>query len=251
VKLYPAIDILDGRAVRLVKGAFDAKTVYQADPLDAARAWTQAGALRLHVVDLDGARSGAPVNLEHLRRIAGELDVPVQYGGGLRSADAVQRALDAGASRIVLGTGALTNPELLAQTLAEHGAERTVVSVDVRGGQVSIDGWTKAAGTPVADVFARLVQEGARELAYTDVDRDGMLEGIDTTAIAEVARAAGGAQLIYSGGIASLDDLRELARLRAERSLEGLAGVIVGKALYERRFTVAQAQSALGEHPAP
>jgi phosphoribosylformimino-5-aminoimidazole carboxamide ribotide isomerase len=249
VKLYPAIDILGGNAVRLVKGDFDAKTVYDEDPLAAARGWTQAGARQLHVVDLDGARSGEPVNLQHLRRITGELAVPVQYGGGLRSRRAIADALAAGAERVILGTAALLQPELLAGALAEHGPERVVVSVDVRDGKVSIDGWTRAAETPVRDVFAGLIAQGVRELAYTNVDRDGMLEGVNLDDLAGVARATEGASLIYSGGIGALADLEQLAGLRAQRALHGLSGVIVGKALYEGRFTIAQAQAVLaGEH---
>ena len=144
MRLYPAIDILGGNAVRLVRGDFDAGTVYDEDPLSAARAWTEAGATRLHVVDLDGARTGTPVNLEHLRRIAG-LGVPVQYGGGLRSLEAIQDALAAGAQRVILGTAAFTEPELLDAALDAHGPERVLVSVDVRDGNVVIEGWTEAA----------------------------------------------------------------------------------------------------------
>jgi phosphoribosylformimino-5-aminoimidazole carboxamide ribotide isomerase len=246
VKLYPAIDILGGNAVRLVKGDFDAKTVYDPDPLAAARAWAQAGARQLHVVDLDGAKRGEPVNLEHLRRIAGETGLPVQYGGGLRSPQAIADALAAGADRAILGTAALTDPELLARALTEHGAERVVVSVDVRDGKVAIDGWTRAAETPVREVFARLLDQGVRELAYTNVDRDGMLEGINVDDLVWTAKAAEGAHLIYSGGIGTLADLERLATLHSEHAADSLSGVIVGKALYEGRFTIAQAHDALG-----
>jgi phosphoribosylformimino-5-aminoimidazole carboxamide ribotide isomerase len=244
VRLYPAIDILDGNAVRLVRGDFAASTVYDEDPLSAARAWTQAGARFLHVVDLDGARSGEPVNLEHLRRIAA-LGVPVQYGGGLRSPEALDEALAAGADRVILGTAALTDPDLLEQALEEHGPERVVVSVDVRGGQAAIEGWTKAAGVGVHEVVVRLLEQGVRELAYTNVDRDGMLGGPSLDDLASVARSAQHARLIYSGGIGELADLERLAELRARDGLDSLAGVIVGKALYEGRFTIAEAQAAL------
>jgi phosphoribosylformimino-5-aminoimidazole carboxamide ribotide isomerase len=244
VNLYPAVDILGGSAVRLVKGDFEAKKVYDEDPLSAARGWTEAGALRLHVVDLDGAKRGEPVNLEHLRRIA-ELGVPVQYGGGLRSLGALDRALAAGASRVVLGTAAFTDPELLDRALEKHGPERVVVSVDVRGGEVSIEGWTKAADVGVEEVFAGLIARGVLEFACTNVDRDGMLEGVNLDDVRWAASAAHGGRLIYSGGIGRIEDLQRLAKLRTEVGLESLAGVIVGKALYEGRFTIAEAHAAL------
>jgi phosphoribosylformimino-5-aminoimidazole carboxamide ribotide isomerase len=238
--LYPAIDILEGNAVRLVKGEFDAKKVYDEDPLDAARGWTEQGASYLHVVDLDGAKTGEPKNLENLRRIAGELGVPVQYGGGLRSAQAVSDALAAGATRVILGTAAFTEDGLLEQALAEHGQERVLVSVDVRGGHVTTAGWTETSEVTTEAVVDSLARRGARNLVFTNVDRDGMLEGPDLEEVRGVARATQGS-LIYSGGIGRLVDLEGLLDL-GESSLEG---VIVGKALYERRFTVAEAQEAL------
>jgi phosphoribosylformimino-5-aminoimidazole carboxamide ribotide isomerase len=240
VILYPAIDILDGSAVRLVKGDFDAKKVYDEDPLAAARGWTEEGAKYLHVVDLDGAKTGAPVNLEHLRRIAGELGVPVQYGGGLRSAQAVRDALAAGAERVILGTAAFTQEGLLEQALGEHGRERVLVSVDVRGGHVTTAGWTKTTEITTEAVIDSLTERGATDLVFTNVDRDGMLEGPDLEEVRRVAQVVMGS-LIYSGGIGQLADLEGLASL-GEQSLEG---VIVGKALYERRFTVSEAQVAL------
>jgi phosphoribosylformimino-5-aminoimidazole carboxamide ribotide isomerase len=237
--LYPAIDILEGSAVRLVKGDFAAKKVYDEDPLEAARAWVAAGARHLHVVDLDGARAGAPANLEHLRRIAGELGVPVQYGGGLRTLEAVGGALAAGAQRAILGTAAFTDPDLLDAALARW-PERIVVSVDVRGGHVTTAGWTEGTELSAEAVIASLHERGARELVFTNVDRDGMLEGPDLAEVDRVARAVRG-RVIYSGGIGALEDLRGLAAL----GRASLAGVIVGKALYERRFTVPEALAVL------
>ncbi|HWX97034.1 MAG TPA: 1-(5-phosphoribosyl)-5-[(5-phosphoribosylamino)methylideneamino]imidazole-4-carboxamide isomerase [Solirubrobacteraceae bacterium] len=244
MNLYPAVDILGGSAVRLVKGDFDAKTVYDEDPSSAARSWVQAGARFLHVVDLDGARRGEPVNLEHLRRIAA-LGVPVQYGGGLRSLEALDQALGAGAARVILGTAAFTDELLLERALEAHGPERIVVSVDVRGGEVSVEGWTRAAAVGVREVLATLIERGVRELAYTNVDRDGMLGGLDFEDLIGVAKAAERGHLLYSGGIGDIEDLRHLAKLRREAHLENLSGVIVGKALYEGRFTIEQAHEAL------
>jgi len=240
VKLYPAVDILGGNAVRLRQGEFDAKKVYEQDPLSAARAWQEEGARFLHLVDLDGARSGKPVNLEQLRRITSELDVAVQYGGGLRSAEAVEDALDAGAARVILGTAALTDPDLLRRALDAHGPERVLVSVDARDGRVATAGWTHTIELTPVQAVERLQASGVQGLVYTNVDRDGMLDGPDLESVRAVAEAVSG-RLLYSGGIGKLADLERLARLR-KASLEG---VIVGKALYERRFTVAQAEAAL------
>jgi phosphoribosylformimino-5-aminoimidazole carboxamide ribotide isomerase len=240
VILYPAIDIADGKAVRLVQGDFAARTVYDDDPLAAARSWVEAGARFLHVVDLDGARTGAPQNLHHVERITAQLRVPVQVGGGLRSLPAVRDALRAGAERIVLGTAAYTDVDFLDDVLAGF-AERTVVSVDTRGGHVSTSGWTKTTQMLAPDVIGRLQDRGVRSFVFTDVDHDGMLDGPDLDAVRRVAEVVRG-RFIYSGGIGSLEHLRALAGLRQVN----LAGVIVGKALYERRFTVAEAAAALG-----
>jgi phosphoribosylformimino-5-aminoimidazole carboxamide ribotide isomerase len=236
VILYPAVDILDGQAVRLVQGDFSARTVYVDDPLDAALAWVEAGARALHVVDLDGARAGAPRNLEAIRRICAETQVPVQIGGGVRAAPHLDAALEAGAARVVLGTAAYEDPPLLESVLANHG-DRVAVAVDVRGGRVSAAGWTQDTGLEPLAAIARLQQAGVRAIVYTNVDRDGMLEGPDLDEARRVADAVEGT-LVWSGGIGELAHLEALATLPLE-------GVIVGKALYERRFTVAEGNAAL------
>ncbi len=237
--LYPAIDIAGGRAVRLVQGDFDAETVYEDDPFAAASAWVDAGARYLHVVDLDGARSGSPQSLHHVERIAGELGVPVQVGGGLRSVEAVRDAFAAGAARIILGTAAFTDPEFLDEVIAQF-AERTVVSVDTRGGFVSTAGWTQKTTLAAADVIASMQDRGVRAFVFTNVDKDGMLEGPDLDEVRAVAEVVRG-RFMYSGGIGRREDLVALAALRQVN----LAGVIVGKALYERRFTIAEGHEAL------
>ena len=236
--LYPAIDILEGKAVRLRQGRFDHATVYADDPLAAAQAWVSAGARALHVVDLDGARAGRPVNLEHVRAITRSVTVPVQLGGGLRSASAVEDAFAAGAARVVLGTAAYEDPRLLDTVLDDHG-DGVAVAVDVRHGRVATAGWTKSTDQAPEAVIARLNATGVGHIVYTDVDRDGMLEGPDVVRIAQLAEAVT-ARLIYSGGIGAAAHLRALANVDLE-------GVIVGKALYERRFSVADGQAALGE----
>ena len=237
--LYPAIDIADGQAVRLVKGDFAAKTVYRDSPLEAARAWVDAGARFLHVVDLDGARTGSPKSLEHLERITNELHVPVQYGGGLRSFQAVRDALRAGAERVILGTAAFTDVDFLDDVLASF-RERIIVSVDTRGGNVATSGWQETTQMPAEGVIERLQHRGVRSFVYTNVDRDGMLEGPDLDEVRRIAAVVRG-RFLYSGGIGSADDLRALAALRQVN----LGGVIVGKALYEGRFTVDEGQRAL------
>jgi phosphoribosylformimino-5-aminoimidazole carboxamide ribotide isomerase len=245
VRLYPAIDILGGNAVRLVKGDFDAKKVYDEDPLSAARGWVEAGAGYLHVVDLDGAKAGEPVNLDQLRRIAGESGVPVQYGGGLRSARAVGEALAAGAARVILGTAAMFDPTVLRECLTAHGPDRILVGVDVRGGEVVTHGWLQGTDVQAHVAFDALRERGVRNFVFTSVDHDGMLDGPNRDEVASVAKAVEGGSVIFSGGVGELSDLQALADLRNELSLDALAGVIVGTALYEKRFTVAEAKATL------
>jgi phosphoribosylformimino-5-aminoimidazole carboxamide ribotide isomerase len=237
--LLPAIDILDGKAVRLTQGDFDAQTVYDPDPLDAARRWVDQGARALHVVDLDGARSGRPANLDHVARISNSLGVPVQVGGGLRSIGSVVDAITAGAARVVLGTAAFTDVDFLDEALAMYG-ERVAVSVDARDGMLATSGWTEQTTIPVETVVQRLGGRGVHRFIYSSIDNDGTLTGPDLDAARRVAEAVRGT-FVYSGGISSLEDLTALAALRQVN----LSGVIVGKALYEGRFTVADAIAAL------
>jgi phosphoribosylformimino-5-aminoimidazole carboxamide ribotide isomerase len=242
VIFFPAIDIRGGRAVRLVQGDYNRETAFDADPLDAARRWQSQGAEALHVVDLDGAREGAPVNLEHVLRICEAASVPVQVGGGLRESGDVAAVLEAGAARAVLGTAALADPALIEALADEHG-ERIVVSTDVRDGRVAVEGWGRQAAIGAAELIGDLARRGVRRFVYTRVEVDGTLEGPDLTGLRVAAGAAAdqGTELVYSGGIGALDHLRALA---AER-LPALAGVIVGRALYEGRFTVDEGRAAL------
>ena len=237
--LYPAIDIYGGRAVRLVEGRFEDSTTYHDDPLDAAQSWVDAGARYLHVVDLDGAKNGEPRSIEHLRRIVAGTGVPVQYGGGLRTVGAVRDALRAGAERAIVGTAAFRDIDFLDEIVATWGP-RVVVSIDVRGGKISTAGWTESTDLPAAEAIHRLHDRGVASFVYTNVDRDGKLEGPDTAEVAQIAHEVRG-RFLYSGGIGKREDLIALAELRQVN----LAGVIVGKALYEKRFTVAEGQAAL------
>jgi phosphoribosylformimino-5-aminoimidazole carboxamide ribotide isomerase len=242
VILLPAIDIRDGHAVRLTRGDYAAETVYDDDPEDAARRWLEQGARALHVVDLDGAREGEPRNLEHVRRIARAAAVPVQVGGGLRDFEAVTAALEAGADRVVLGTAALAEPELVVSLAAEHG-ERIVVGVDARHGHVAVEGWERETQAVPVSTVAHLAGRGVRRFVFTPVEVDGTLGGPALQELEGVSRTASefGAKLIYSGGVGSLDDLRALR----EAALDSLEGVIVGRALYEGRFTVSEGQAVL------
>lgn len=241
--LMPAVDIQGGRAVRLRQGQFDDETVYADDPLEAARAFVNAGAKFLHVVDLDGAREGRPVNLNQLERIVNGVGVPVQYGGGLRSLDSIKAALEAGAGWVTVGTAAYADPAFLAEAVQGY-LPRLIIAVDVRGGKVSLSGWTEQTELTPEQLIERLQDQGATKFLYTNADRDGMLEGVGLDEVRRIAEVVRGRFLI-SGGVGSLDDLRALRDL----GLPNLMGVIVGKALYEARFTVAEAQAELDAAP--
>ncbi|HKH40601.1 MAG TPA: 1-(5-phosphoribosyl)-5-[(5-phosphoribosylamino)methylideneamino]imidazole-4-carboxamide isomerase [Solirubrobacterales bacterium] len=238
--LFPAIDIRGGRAVRLIQGDYEKETAYDDDPVVAARRWVDGGARWLHIVDLDGARAGEPVNLEHVRRIVATVNVPVQLGGGLRDSKKVEEAISSGAERVVLGTAAVRDPEMAEAIAAAHG-DRVVASVDSRSGKVAAEGWTEGTDLGTTEVIAELTRRGLSRFVFTPVDVDGLMEGPDLDALRGVADATDG-ELIYSGGIGSLEDLRAVAGL----GLENVEGVIVGRALYEQRFSVAEARAALG-----
>jgi phosphoribosylformimino-5-aminoimidazole carboxamide ribotide isomerase len=240
-ELYPAVDILGGRAVRLVQGDFSRKTEYAADPLDAGARWVAEGARWLHVVDLDGARAGRPANLHNLKRMAAELDVPIEYGGGLRDSGSARKALEIGAQRVVIGTAAFAVPSMLDQLLADD-PDRLAVAIDVRGGRISTGGWAEVTDLEPHTSVEQLAARGVGCFVYTDVDRDGTLDGVAADAFVRVCTAAGERRVIYSGGIGTIDHLRALAAL----DISNLEGVIVGKALYEGRFSVAEGRAALG-----
>lgn len=238
--LYPAIDIRGGKAVRLLQGDYARETAYDADPVDAARRWADEGAEFLHVVDLDGAKAGEPRNLESVRRIAAAVGCPIQVGGGLRDEASVAAVLDAGAERVVIGTAALRDPDFL-QAMVDTHAERVVVSVDARDGKVSLSGWTETSDVDVADAVADLSRRGVSRFLCTAIEVDGTMEG---PAIGELSRiaAATEAQVIASGGVGVLADLEAIAAM----STSNIEGAIVGRALYEQRFTVPEAIEALG-----
>jgi phosphoribosylformimino-5-aminoimidazole carboxamide ribotide isomerase len=239
VILYPAIDIRGGQAVRLTQGDYDRETAYDADPVDAAMRWAGEGAEFLHVVDLDGAKAGKPRNLEVVQRIAAAVACPIQVGGGLRDADAVAAVLEAGAERAVIGTAALRDPDFL-QAMVDAHAGRIVVSVDARDGKVSLAGWTEDSDVDVVDAVASLGERGVERFLCTAIEVDGTMQGPAIDELNRIA-AATDAQVLASGGVGALADLELLSRVTAPN----VEGVIVGRALYESRFTVSEGITAL------
>ena len=239
--LYPAIDLLGGRAVRLHRGERESAKVYAEDPAAQARAFVQEGAQALHVVDLDAA-FGEPRQLRLIERIAQEAaPAPVQVGGGVRDLGAAEDTLAAGASRVVLGTAAVEKPALAGSAVARFGAERVAVGIDIKDGRAATRGWTEARGPTAVALAEALAGHGVAWLVVTAIARDGTLEGFDLALLRDVARAAPHAHLIASGGAGELAHLRGLAAAGLPR----LAGAIAGTALYERRFTLREAQAAL------
>jgi phosphoribosylformimino-5-aminoimidazole carboxamide ribotide isomerase len=235
VIVYPAIDILDGRVVRMTQGDFATVDEVARSPLEAAKRFVAEGADWLHVVDLDGARTGTPANLDHIRAIANRFTVKIQAGGGIRDFDTAEAFAEAGVSRIVVGTAAIRDKELIGRLVDRH-ADGMAVAVDARNGMVAASGWTETTNVAVADLARDLAIQGVPTIIYTNVSVDGTLQGVDLVSTEIVARAFGG-DLIYSGGIGSVDDVAALARLRHR----GLRGVIIGRAIYMGRFTLAQA----------
>lgn len=230
--VYPAIDIKSGQCVRLVQGRFDKVTTYSTDPLQIARRWRDEGAGWLHVVDLDGARLGVPDarNLEIVREIIADIRLPIQYGGGVRSLQSAELLTGIGISRIVAGT-AVARDAALAVELFKRFGERIAVGVDSRDGVVAVDGWQQSTLEPAERFVARMAELGARRFIFTDIARDGMLIGINTVALAQVAAAVPMLPVIASGGVTSLGDIDSLKKLRSTTS-PNIEGVIIGKALY-------------------
>ena len=236
MELIPAIDLKDGRCVRLYQGDFAQATVYGDDPVAMARRWADLGATRLHVVDLDGAKSGRPVNTDAVRGIVRALKIPVQLGGGLRREEDIVAALAMGVERVILGTAAVEHADLVARMAARFG-DQIIVGVDARNGLVATDGWTSTADVRATDLVDRVAALGVRRVIYTDISRDGTLTEPNFAALAELIRPDGPA-IIASGGIAVTEHLLRLAKTGAEAA-------IVGKALYTGAIDLEQALAAL------
>lgn len=238
--LYPAIDLRGGRCVRLLRGDYARETVYGDDPVAVARGYARAGVEWIHVVDLDAARSGTATNLDAIRSVAAAVPCRVEAGGGVRDAVAARRLLDAGVARVVVGTAAVERPELVQELCGAHPG-RIAVGLDARGRDVATHGWTSSTGADLVDLARGFAATGVAALVVTEIERDGTLEGPDVEQLRTVLEAVD-VPVVASGGVGTLDDLRTLTRI-AVRGRE-LAGAIVGRALYERRFTVEEAMAA-------
>jgi len=244
-ELYPAIDLRAGRAVRLLRGDYAAETVYSDDPVAIARGFEAAGAGWIHVVDLDAARSGEAGNLEYVAAIARSVSCQIETGGGVRSVEAAERLIDAGVARVVIGTAAVERPELVSELAARYPG-RVAVGLDARGRQVATKGWTETTDLDLVDLAKRFEGEGVAALIVTEIGRDGTMAGPDLDQLGAVLEATG-IDVIASGGVGTLDDITALAGLRAGSGVgaRSLAGVIVGRAIYEGRFTVEEALACL------
>lgn len=235
LRVIPAIDIKDGRCVRLYQGDYSNQTVYSDDPVAQAVKWAEAGAKLIHVVDLDGAKAGYPVNLHLALEIAKATGAAVELGGGIRELDTIDRVLSAGIDRVILGTAAVANPDLVTRAVAEWGP-RVVVGIDARDGKVAISGWGDQTGVDAYELGARMAELGVSEIIFTDISRDGTLSGVNVEAVARMATRSG-AKVIASGGVSSIEDITSLSSLKPL----GVTGVIVGKALYTGKVDLAYA----------
>jgi phosphoribosylformimino-5-aminoimidazole carboxamide ribotide isomerase len=236
MQIFPAIDILGGKAVRLRQGLYDQVTVYNEDPVEQARIWAADGAEWLHVVDLDGARDGVPANIDVIRKVVRAVGVPVQTGGGIRSMETLDRLYDAGVTRTVLGTSLVTDPGFVEAAAHEHAG--VVAGVDARDGKVAIEGWRQGTEYGVMELIDELARLGVQRVVYTDISRDGTQSGVNVAAYRSLAQDAP-MTVIASGGVTNLEDVRALASIG--RRIEG---VIIGVALYEGRFTLSEAIAA-------
>jgi phosphoribosylformimino-5-aminoimidazole carboxamide ribotide isomerase len=235
VILFPAIDLKDGRCVRLIKGDMNQATVFNDSPANQAQQFTAAGCQWIHVVDLNGAFAGAPVNADAVKAILKAVSAPVQLGGGIRDMKTVAAWIDAGVSRVILGTAAVKNPTLVHEACKAYPG-RVAVGIDARGGRVATEGWADTGELTVIDLARRFVDAGVAAIIHTDIDRDGILAGPNVAASAELARAVP-IPVIVSGGVSSLDDLKAVKAQAAS----GIAGVISGRAIYDGRIDLAEA----------
>ncbi|WP_298724504.1 1-(5-phosphoribosyl)-5-[(5-phosphoribosylamino)methylideneamino]imidazole-4-carboxamide isomerase [uncultured Ferrovibrio sp.] len=237
MNLYPAIDLKNGECVRLQQGDMDRVTVFNRDPAAQARAWQAAGFKYLHLVDLDGAFAGKPANAAAVQAIRKAIDLPIQLGGGIRDEATIESWLAAGITRVILGTVAVRNPELVKRA-AKRWPGRVVVGIDARSGRVAVEGWAEASDIDAIDLAKKFVDAGVAAIVYTDIDRDGLLKGVNVAATAVMARAVP-IPVIASGGLAGIEDIRALkAEIAAGAKIDG---AILGRALYDGRIDPAQA----------
>lgn len=235
MQLYPAIDIKNGKCVRLTQGLFDNVKVYSDTPADMAQVWKEKGASFLHLVDLDGALKGRSVNEDVIRAIVEKTGLPAEIGGGIRSAEAVKNMLALGVSRVIIGTKAAERPEFMKELAETFGPERIVAGVDAKNGMVAIEGWEKISSVSAVDLCLQMKEYGIKHIVYTDISRDGMLTGPNVEATKLLTEKTG-LDVIASGGVSSIEDLKALAEA-------GIKGAIMGKALYENRIDLTEAVS--------
>ncbi len=234
--IFPAIDIRAGRCVRLVEGRLDRETVYFDDPAAVAKVWQDKGARWLHVVDLDGSFSGSPQNIEVVKRIRENISIPMQLGGGIRDLETIEQLLGIGVNRVILGTVAIKNPGLVADAVDRFGEDSIVLGLDARDGKVAIEGWDITSEKSAVDLALDMKIVGIKRIIYTDIARDGTLKGVNIEAVKEMARKTG-VLVIASGGVSTLDDLREIKKLAGY----GVEGAIMGKSLYEKTVSLEDA----------
>jgi phosphoribosylformimino-5-aminoimidazole carboxamide ribotide isomerase len=239
--IYPAIDLKNGQCVRLVQGRKEDQTVYSSSPGKVAASFQEQGARWLHIVDLDGAFDGRPGNLEAIRDIAAAITIPFQVGGGLRSKEDVERILAIGAGRVIIGTRAVSSPDFIAELIKNFGAERVVLGLDARDGMVAVEGWVEKSNLKALDFALTMKEAGIKTAVYTDVSRDGLLQGPNLQAIETMARYSG-LSIIASGGVSTLDNIKALKALEPI----GVSGAIIGKALYEGKINLTEAIKTAG-----
>jgi phosphoribosylformimino-5-aminoimidazole carboxamide ribotide isomerase len=237
--ILPAIDLKGGRCVRLEQGKPDKEKVYSGDPGQTAREWASQGAEWLHVVDLDGAFEGEPKNLTALRAIRAAIDIPIQFGGGARTMGILDRAFEIGVDRVVLGTAALRSPEFLQEACDKFG-EKIAVGIDAKDGKVAVKGWSDVSDTDAVDFGRKVAGLGAGLIVYTDIARDGMMSGPNIDALKIMAESVS-TPIIASGGVTTLSDVADICRLSQELNDGEITGMIIGKALYEKAFTLGRA----------
>ena len=235
MEVIPAIDLKGGKCVRLFQGKADRETVYYENPLEVALMWEQKGARRLHMVDLDGAFQGSPQNKAVIKEIASALQIPIQMGGGIRKEETVEELLSLGISRVIIGTAAVDNPGLVERLVETYG-EKIMVGVDAQDGLVAVKGWVEASTLKALDLVKQMEQLGIKEVVYTDISRDGTLQGPNFDSTREIAENTG-LKIIASGGVSSLEDIKKAKELEGV----GISGIIVGQALYTEKFTLEEA----------
>lgn len=236
--VYPAIDLRNGKCVRLLQGEFDKESVYGENPVEMALKWQGAGGAYLHMVDLDGAKSGIGHNLEVVRQVCAALTIPVQLGGGIRTLENVEQALQAGVARVILGTAAVKNPDFVREALIKYGS-RIVIGIDAKDGYAAVEGWVETSTLRAVEFGKHMEALGAKTIIYTDIARDGMMTGPNLEAMAQMVQAVS-IDVIASGGVSSLEDMKKLRET-------GVSGVITGKALYLGAFTLEEAITAAVE----